>query len=180
MRKLCLSTKFPHQEIRWNYGILRSAFCLIFRFPIFPWSIFCQINQSYLKRFLDSTFLYQLHPEAYSEPCQISKMECFSKIVKGCLSLTIFAKCSILDVWQGSEYATDTGKLFWCLVSVDEIISRNTKRGWATNWFLIKTGILQKRVFYSCMRILQSMALRILSIFVTNLRTYKTLHGAID
>ena len=25
MRKLCLSTKFPHQEIRWNYGILRSV-----------------------------------------------------------------------------------------------------------------------------------------------------------
>ena len=24
MRKLCLSTKFPHHEIRWNYGILRS------------------------------------------------------------------------------------------------------------------------------------------------------------
>ena len=25
MRKLCLSTKFPHQEIRWNYGILCSG-----------------------------------------------------------------------------------------------------------------------------------------------------------
>ena len=25
MRKLCLSTKFPHQEIRCSYGILRSA-----------------------------------------------------------------------------------------------------------------------------------------------------------
>ena len=25
MRKLCLSTKFPHQEIRWNYGIFRSV-----------------------------------------------------------------------------------------------------------------------------------------------------------
>ena len=25
MRKLCLSTEFQHQEIRWNYGILRSA-----------------------------------------------------------------------------------------------------------------------------------------------------------
>ena len=25
MRKLCLSTKFLYQEIRWNYGILRSA-----------------------------------------------------------------------------------------------------------------------------------------------------------
>ena len=24
MRKLCLSTKFPHQEIRWSYGIFRS------------------------------------------------------------------------------------------------------------------------------------------------------------
>ena len=25
IQKLCLSTKFPYQEIRWNYGILRSA-----------------------------------------------------------------------------------------------------------------------------------------------------------
>ena len=25
MRKLCLSTKFPHHEIRWNYGIFRSG-----------------------------------------------------------------------------------------------------------------------------------------------------------
>ena len=25
MRKLCLSTKFPHQEIRWNYGIFHSV-----------------------------------------------------------------------------------------------------------------------------------------------------------
>ena len=25
MRKLCLSTKFPHHEIRWNYDILRSV-----------------------------------------------------------------------------------------------------------------------------------------------------------
>ena len=27
MRKLCLSTKFSHQEIRWKYGILRSGSC---------------------------------------------------------------------------------------------------------------------------------------------------------
>ena len=25
MRKLCLSTKFPDQGIRWNYGVLRGA-----------------------------------------------------------------------------------------------------------------------------------------------------------
>ena len=30
LRKLCLSTTFPHQEIRWNYGILRSAIITIF------------------------------------------------------------------------------------------------------------------------------------------------------
>ena len=24
-QKLCLSKKFPHQEIKWNYGILRSV-----------------------------------------------------------------------------------------------------------------------------------------------------------
>ena len=26
MQKLCLSKKFSHQEIRWNYGILRKVF----------------------------------------------------------------------------------------------------------------------------------------------------------
>ena len=32
MRKLRLSSKFPHQEIRWNFGILRSVFfsCICF------------------------------------------------------------------------------------------------------------------------------------------------------
>ena len=25
LRKMCLSTTFPHQEIRWNYGTLRNA-----------------------------------------------------------------------------------------------------------------------------------------------------------
>ena len=34
--------------------------------------------------------------EVYSEPCQTSKIE-FKP-------LTILAKCSILDVWEGSEY----------------------------------------------------------------------------
>ena len=37
--------------------------------------------------------------EAYSESCQKSKV----KLVQ---SLTIFSKSSILDVWQGSEYAS--------------------------------------------------------------------------
>ena len=37
MWKLCLSAKFPHQEIRWNYGFLRSEtlrkLCVSTKFP---------------------------------------------------------------------------------------------------------------------------------------------------
>ena len=42
--------------------------------------------------------------ETYLEPCQISKMECFAKIINGFQPLTIFARRSILDVRQGSMY----------------------------------------------------------------------------
>ena len=45
------------------------------------------------------------HPDAYSEPFQTSKMERFGKIVNNLQPLTIFAKRSILDIWEGCEYA---------------------------------------------------------------------------
>ena len=51
-----------------------------------------------------------------SKPCQISKMERFAKTVKGFKSLTIFAKCCMLDVWQGSEYTSTyviNSNFFW-------------------------------------------------------------------
>ena len=44
--------------------------------------------------------------EAYSEPCQTSNMEFFRKIIIDFHSSTGLAKSSILDVWQGSEYAS--------------------------------------------------------------------------
>ena len=44
--------------------------------------------------------------EAYSERCQTSKMEVFTKIVSSFLLLTIFTKSSILDVWQDFEQAS--------------------------------------------------------------------------
>ena len=37
-------------------------------------------------------------PEAYSEPCQTSKMDCFVKIVNSLNVLTFFLRHSILDV----------------------------------------------------------------------------------
>ena len=62
------------------------------------------INQS-INQFVNS--------EAYSEPCQISKIVRFAKIVNSFQSLTIFAKRSILDVSQGSEYSSETEITKW-------------------------------------------------------------------
>ena len=44
--------------------------------------------------------------EAYSGPCQTSKMEVFAQILNGFYFLTIFLKSSILDVWQDSQFAS--------------------------------------------------------------------------
>ena len=49
-------------------------------------------------------YIVVLISEAYSEPYQISKMEFFAKIFNGLKLLTVFAKISILDIWQGFEY----------------------------------------------------------------------------
>ena len=45
------------------------------------------------------------HLEVYSEPCQTSKIEHFVKIVNDFQPLSIFVKRSILDIWEGCEYA---------------------------------------------------------------------------
>ena len=59
-------------------------------------------------------YSWNIFAEAYSESCllNISKMEFLSKIVIFLNPLTIFAKCSTLDVWQSSEYASDSIKNF--------------------------------------------------------------------
>ena len=43
------------------------------------------------------------YSETYSEHCQTSKVEHFEKIVEG---FEPFSKRSILDIWQGSGYAS--------------------------------------------------------------------------
>ena len=44
--------------------------------------------------------------QRHLQPCQTSKMEYFAKIVDGIKLLTFFVKHSILDIWQGSDYAS--------------------------------------------------------------------------
>ena len=46
-------------------------------------------------------------PDAFSDPCHTSKMEVFAKIENSFSFLTIFAKGSILDVWQDSVLASE-------------------------------------------------------------------------
>ena len=48
-----------------------------------------------------------LGSEANSESFQTSEIELFAKIVRNEKPFTIFVKTSILDVWQGSEYASE-------------------------------------------------------------------------
>ena len=55
----------------------------------------------------------EYYSEPYSEHCQTSKVELFEKIIEDFESLAVFDKRSILNVWQGSEYASATdGRLF--------------------------------------------------------------------
>ena len=54
----------------------------------------------FLNGLLKLVFVIQKNKEAYSEPCKISQMEFFVKIVDGGLQLELakFAKSSILDL----------------------------------------------------------------------------------
>ena len=58
--------------------------------------VFLFVNPGFPVKFLE---------QVYSEPCQTSKMEYFAKIVYSLQVLIIFAKCTILYAWQGSEYS---------------------------------------------------------------------------
>ena len=52
-------------------------------------------------------FLKIKHVRVCRTLCQTSKMESFPKLVNGFHPLTVFVKQSILDVWKGSEYASE-------------------------------------------------------------------------
>ena len=71
----------------------------------------CQNQQNYVEILPQNVFITQ----AYSEPCQTSKIERFAKIVNVFQPLTTFAKRTILDVWQGSEYPSELVYLLWHL-----------------------------------------------------------------
>ena len=86
------------------------------------------------------------YPEAYSEPCQISKIKSFEKIINGSQPSTIFTKISILDVWQGSEYAFAKTSLRLSKHFVNRYKLVSGKLGSSFNWIgngneLVKNGL---------------------------------------
>ena len=63
-----------------------------------------------------------LGSEVNSESCKTSKVKLFAEIVKTEKPFTIFVKASILDVWQGSEYASELAsrvKVFHSSISLN-------------------------------------------------------------
>ena len=77
---------------------------------------FCEIRETFKNTFLLQTTLVvtsierflSAYPEAYSELYQTSKMKCFAKIVSSWKPFITFAKVSIWDAWQYSEYPSVT------------------------------------------------------------------------
>ena len=57
----------------------------------------------------ENSLIFWVCLQAYSDHYKTSNMEFFAKIVDGLKLLTIFLKNWILDVWQGSEYASVAG-----------------------------------------------------------------------
>ena len=74
------------------------------------------LKKSFMKNFIFCAVVIEIGrvrwniSEVYSEPCQISKMELFLKVVIGLKQsffYFLFCKNSILNDWQGTKYASD-------------------------------------------------------------------------
>ena len=85
--------------------------------------------------------------QTFSELCQTSEMRRFMKIVNSFYSLTISAKHSILDVWEGStytyEYYSWNSAQHWCrqVSSISYTTSVNDQ--YVLKQKLIKTKVLR-------------------------------------
>ena len=77
--------------------------------------------------------------ETYSESYQASKMELFAKIVNGWKPLTIFAKSSILDVWQCCIFRALSFIWSWC--NCRRVISKNFLNVWRLCYLLLLSAI---------------------------------------
>ena len=75
-------------------------------------------------------------PQTYSEQCQTYKMECFANIDNDFQPLTIFAKRSILGVWEDSEYTSVHITLF-----ISHVICATLSHASLNKWGLVIQSI---------------------------------------
>ena len=68
--------------------------------------LYCSLVQCFVIPFeiLNCIYILVFKSDSYSELYQTCKMEFFAKIVNDLKTLAIFAKISILDIWQDSLY----------------------------------------------------------------------------
>ena len=85
MRKLCLSTKFPHYEIRWNYGIFcRALHAIRFAIQTLLWSLEVVILDKSIPRHhpVVFCFLYFNSLTFFSSHFERQSPEAFLKILE--------------------------------------------------------------------------------------------------
>ena len=105
-----LREKCPYPELFWSVSsLIRAEYGEILYIPSYSVRMRENTDQNNSEHghFLPNYYAEQLL-EVYSDSCQISKMKRFAKIINSFKPLTIFTKHSILDIWQGSEYASDS------------------------------------------------------------------------
>ena len=97
-----------YKQIALDHGMLWTIFETLFlRFTSQAFSVISKMlwknRFSSLNPVCEKHDHHLLFREAYTEPCQTSKLELFGKIANGWKQLTIFAKSSILVVYNGAD-----------------------------------------------------------------------------
>ena len=86
----------------------RNFVSLYWRRDFWPVTHFKAVLPFFDNNFWISAIVITEYRDAFTEPYQTCKMKLFVMIVNGWKSLTVFARSSTWDVWQGSEYISDS------------------------------------------------------------------------
>ena len=86
----------------------RNFASLYWRRDFWPVTHFKAVSLFFDNNFWISAIIITECRDVFIEPYQTRKVKLFVMIVNGWKSLTVFARSSTWDVWQGSEYISDS------------------------------------------------------------------------
>ena len=141
MRKLCLSSKFPHQEIRWNYGILRSA---SYRKTYPRWTQFIQ-SCLVVKLSLKLGLMFVSFSGSFTALTTWSSQHSLRIYLKGLLIHT-FKGCT-LDLHPAGTFATAVSPIY--------ITAASLPVKWALNASIIIKDLIKPFSFCSFAEVIQ-------------------------